>query len=1228
MTKYLNTHKYLILALIIYLAGLFIEKKQSQINRYDININKFEKVLYGKETKVKSIVDSLCTFLDDAEDFDFSTQFIFEPAKLKSLEEQGFTFLIYSNDTLKYWTDNYFDVPQIFSPDLFNVGCNKIGSFWADITTKSIDQYEVIGIFRIKAEYKIQNKYLRNNFQKDLSLPNNISISLIPLSYGIDVKNVAGEYLLSLIPNNKVITTYRYSTLVNILYLLALLILIIYLHSITNTFYSQKRTGIKVLIMLLSILSFRIFMSAFRFPINIYSQSLFDTQYFSGNFLDRSLGELFLNLICAIVIIYHIFKLIKVGILKIRAASSIIKNVISAFTFFLAALVFLLNIAFIRKFIINSSFAFDIYNLLDLTIFSYIGLINIALLTGASVFVLYKIIELNVLIIKTKRSLINSAIGIFIAIVICILIKNSIDIISILALLLIAAFIFISIEKKYTKSIYFYGILVFIAAITISYEFTSSLSLKQEENNKLLALRLTNQRDDVAELLLKDVSRKLNSDQTMAAYSLNPTLPDLESDVKEYLKRRYFKSYWNKYELTVNFCDKTLHNRAAFKCNSKFSDLITKYGTWVYDNVVFISQSNGRTFYLLIQPYASKEGDSSVFYITLAPRLYPSNIGYPELLLDENVKLRKLPDYSNAKYENYKLVSKSGKYNYPLNGENLFSSDKEFNIVDEHSLRHLVYTLSKGNFIVVTYNKITFLQSVVMFSYVFLIFIFILLFALFILNINKIVRLNNLNFRTKLIISMLLVLTLSFSLIGTVTVLLNIRQFKTKHRQEILEKIQEINISFHQKYADVSDFSSIPKDSLNLELRKLAEVFGTDINLYNKKGFLLSTSRPEIYSLGIIGKRISSLAQYDIINNTLVQFILDESISKLNYSSAYAQIMEDNSEKAVVNMPYFIKPDLLRQEISNLLVSIINIYVVLFVIALFLSVLTSEQIISPLIILQNKFKKLELGKKHEKVEYRRKDEIGELVSEYNAMVDKLQESIEKLSKSERESAWRDMAKQIAHEIKNPLTPMKLSIQLLMRSWENQDNDFDERIKGVSNTLISQIESLRRIADEFSDFAKMPKAQEQVINLADKIEEICKLYENTEDVEVKAHLKNYKSAFIIADDKQMSRALINLIKNAIQAIPEGVKGIIDIELDVFGKKAIIKIRDNGSGIPDDIKDKLFIPSFTTKSSGMGLGLAMVKNIIDNAHGKINFQSDAGKGTTFTIEFPLYEASDEK
>jgi nitrogen fixation/metabolism regulation signal transduction histidine kinase len=264
--------------------------------------------------------------------------------------------------------------------------------------------------------------------------------------------------------------------------------------------------------------------------------------------------------------------------------------------------------------------------------------------------------------------------------------------------------------------------------------------------------------------------------------------------------------------------------------------------------------------------------------------------------------------------------------------------------------------------------------------------------------------------------------------------------------------------------------------------------------------------------------------------------------------------------------------------------------------------------------------KIELGKQHEKIEYGRKDELGQLVAEYNSMAEKLEESAKLLAQGERESAWREMAKQIAHEIKNPLTPMKLSIQFLMRSKENNDADFDKKLEKVSNTLIQQIDTLSSIATGFSNFAKMPKPNEHPFNVIETLSNVIQLFNNVDNIDITSDLGGYEDITIVADKEQISRVFINLIKNATQAIPEGIRGKIHVSLEKQDK-LIIKISDNGCGIPDEIRGKLFTPSFTTKSSGSGLGLAMVKNIIINAKGNITFESEVGKGTTFIVTLPL-------
>jgi len=328
----------------------------------------------------------------------------------------------------------------------------------------------------------------------------------------------------------------------------------------------------------------------------------------------------------------------------------------------------------------------------------------------------------------------------------------------------------------------------------------------------------------------------------------------------------------------------------------------------------------------------------------------------------------------------------------------------------------------------------------------------------------------------------------------------------------------------------------------------------------------------------------------------------------------------ENKLLAYLNLPYFSREDILAGEISKLVVGIVNFSVVLILFIMGLAVFISTRITNPLRMIQKEFSKIELGKEIRSIQYKGDDEIGSLVSEYNHMVKELARSVEMLAKSERESAWREMAKQIAHEIKNPLTPMKLSVQQLQKAWDDKSpkwdeylNKFpkwDEYLNKFSNNLIEQIEHLSSIASEFSNFAEIPKSKGEVINVINKIKKSVELFSNEGNIDFKIDLNSNNKVFIYFDKEKMVQVFSNLINNAIQSIPEDRRGRITISLDVFDKKVIIKIADNGSGIPKKIGDKLFEPNFTTKTSGMGLGLAIVKNIMEDAGGRIWYETPPG------------------
>ena len=287
---------------------------------------------------------------------------------------------------------------------------------------------------------------------------------------------------------------------------------------------------------------------------------------------------------------------------------------------------------------------------------------------------------------------------------------------------------------------------------------------------------------------------------------------------------------------------------------------------------------------------------------------------------------------------------------------------------------------------------------------------------------------------------------------------------------------------------------------------------------------------------------------------------------------------------------------------------------------LLVSVILADRITQPLRMIQNRIAQVSLSEKNEMIHYNRSDEIRGLVEEYNYMVKELERSAGLLAQSERESAWREMAKQIAHEIKNPLTPMKLNVQHLQRTIEAGKDDPD-MVDRISATLIEQIDSLSAIANEFSDFAKMPRARNARVNLVTKLKSLLQLFETTDKVRITLDLGDSKRVEVIADKEQLMRVLINLVKNGMQSIPEGRDGVILIKLETPEEgKALITVSDNGKGIKEEFRDKLFRPNFTTKSGGMGMGLAISHNIIRSLGGRIWYDTILNVGTTFYIELP--------
>jgi two-component system nitrogen regulation sensor histidine kinase NtrY len=465
-------------------------------------------------------------------------------------------------------------------------------------------------------------------------------------------------------------------------------------------------------------------------------------------------------------------------------------------------------------------------------------------------------------------------------------------------------------------------------------------------------------------------------------------------------------------------------------------------------------------------------------------------------------------------------------------------------------------------------------------------------------------------------------------IIGIATISFFISRYNRNNSDKLSRTMKIMVNEMQKKISDHNTFDDVVKvyDTIaNYDLQKLvdevSDIHGVDVNVYDIKGDLYVSSNANVYTKGVLSKKMDPEAFYHLHNMRQVQHAQEEKIGELSYLSIYSPVRDEEGRAyEYINIPYFTSQRELNQEISNFLVTIINLNAFIFLVAGLIALLITNRITSSFSVISDKMREVNLGKLNEAIVWNREDEIGELVKEYNKMVSKLEQSAAALAKSEREGAWREMARQVAHEIKNPLTPMKLSIQYLQKAINSNQPNVKELSGSVASTLVEQIDHLSKIAADFSQFANIGNTHVEVFDLHDIISSVRELYRPNPNVAV-TWQPVYGKIMVSADRTQMNRLFTNLFANAVEACYNNESCKIEITEEILDENIRISLKDNGEGIPPEMQAHIFVPNFTTKSSGTGLGLAMVKGIIEQAKGKIWFETEQSKGTIFHVELPL-------
>ncbi|MEI6454919.1 MAG: ATP-binding protein, partial [bacterium] len=1040
----------------------------------------------------------------------------------------------------------------------------RAGNGWYLLHSVKRGDTIIQGMILLKHEYSVQNEFLSNRFQDDFKMPSAVSISLE--NTGNKIFSANGTFLFSLVfPEEKLATpgsSPLQETLMLLCFIIAIILLVVFLKRLYDKFtWLIRGAGWRFLLFTTDVVILRLIQFYFRIPGPLYDTELFGPALYSSSAFFPSLGDLVIN-ITLLVLLSFIFcrEMTSVSFKEKRGSSKIVAVAIPL-------LIIPAGLAagcwFLYDFIINSSFSL---NLQDISGLNWTSLYGLVIIWG--IWVTLFLVFMGIL--QRSGFLSGNGPG-----------ENPRP-----------AAIFIS--------------LIFAAAITTVISNYSN-DYKEKEKRKILAVKLASTRNPVTEILFSQLEKRILSDKRVIEIAEETDFAgngELQNDsIGRIIMSHMTSEYWAKFNVQITLCTenkKLMVQPQGYLvgCNEYFTKVIRDFGSkTLSEHLFFLDLGFGYENYLAVLPLPVEiNGRASVLplYLEINSKYIYKDLGYPELLINKKVTdFPDISDYSCAFYQNTKLFHRLGKYAFCFDLEHyLDNSNGEIFFVFD-GMNHYHYQINQANDLIISKKQESFLTIISPFSYLFLFMGLATVIFVLLTRLPAVSGFSAGSLRLRLQTATMGILLISFIIIGLVVIVNIVRLTSNKNADYLNEKTMSIFVEFQHKFGNSDNLTESGHEELENLLVKLSNVFFTDINIYDGIGQIVASSRPQVFDESLISTQIDPEAYWNLKHEKSSIFIHQEKIGSYSYSSTYIPLYNDrNVFLGYINLPFFSRQDEIKKEISSFLVAFINIYLLLILIGILIAYFVSKYITAPLQLLANKIGHLKLGATNEKIQWERRDEIGKLVDEYNRMIQELGESVEKLTRSEREGAWREMAKQVAHEIKNPLTPMKLSVQYLQKAWDEKTPDWDKRLEKFTRTLTDQIEALSVIATEFSDFAKMPLPVIEKIDVSEVIEASLGIYQNQENIDfITEHPR--ERPFISGDRKQLIRLFTNLFNNSVEAIGKEKKGEIRIGIERRDDMWIVEITDSGGGITSDQAEKIFQPYFTTKSGGTGLGLAIVK-----------------------------------
>lgn len=1146
-------------------------------------------------------------------------------------------FYVLKNGTLVYWSDQKvaFNANSFEGDFLWKVVTGKFGVYLLhkQLTSSGLRKFEIVHAIPLFIHYQIQNNYLKSHLNQSIFQNNEVEISITPKKdyYHLLIDDEVYVVSFGFLPQSKLVGRVNDFWMVRVSLGFFLLALYVFLHALE--LYQKRKFIQSQVVLTLGWVLVRACMLFVEFPSKFVDSELFDPKYFAYSSVFPSIGDLVFNLLVVFAVVFLVYSTVLKstfykGFSKISTNKRILITVVLLLISFGSVVLFYSVLQMVYD---NSQWEYDITKKIDFTLFEIFYLIAVLCL----IFVFFFLNRLLLkLIFKLNSQFSKQALPLFfISAILAVSVYKLFFGVSVWVLVLHAVYLFVVYFQqlfvqfqRFRYGIYVYLILTSITCAGIGAVVIYKKSQQSEFLNKeRFAEQLIFHRDYQGEFLLGELSEEIEEDAFIKDIMTKPF--SSKSLVLQKINQSYISNYFDKYETNIMLYDVNGSPYYRNKLPSDYYDLYNKYNHPMFktevDRLFFVNnykEDNQSKYFKFITLRKNKIRIGYVVINLTLKKVNPNSV-YPILLQNKKYLSPALKQsYNYAVYDNNQLMYSAGEFNY--DEQVLEKMNDVFSIGEKdfyyRGFHHYALEAPNGKKVVVSSLDTCVAVFSTNFSFFFLVFILSVFFLMLLATLIPAFR-QSINYSTKIHIYLNLAYLFPLIIVSITTLSIINSTYKLDLEQSFQNKAESIAanlISYLEQY----NAGELSEEDFQASIQRLTKYSESDINLFDVSGRLMTTTQPLIYEANLLSKYMNPEAMFNIFQTKHKIVLLDERIGGFKFKSVYvSMVLQDSGEMlGILSIPFYNSKYELNDKKIAVFSSIINIFTIAFILILILSFFASKNLTYPLRLISQKLKKTTLNGENEKLDWNTQDEIGVLVREYNEMIEKLEDSKKALAQNEKESAWKEMAQQVAHEIKNPLTPMKLKIQHLQRIISATDPSQE-----ALASLLQQVDTLSDIATSFSTFAKMPLPIIEKFNLTKLVYDIGELYKNRSDVDVKLKIP-VSTVEAYADQKMMGRVFTNLILNGIQAVPEDRKPLINIEMYVNEiKEAVLIFEDNGMGIPTDIQDKVFMPNFSTKFTGSGIGLALANRAVEQAGGRIWFETSKGDGTTFYITLPMYE-----